>query len=110
MTCSFHQTGDFFPGSGAVEDIGAGGGVGCSVNVPLWQGLDDESFAFIFKPIIDKIMQVYQPDAVVMCCGADSIVGDRLGVWNLTLHGHAMAVDYIKGFGLPVVCGGDATH
>jgi len=123
MTCSFHQTGDFFPGkhnterqrngpnsqtfvctgTGAIDDIGQGPGLGCSVNVPLWEGLDDASFTQIFKPVIEKIMQVYQPNAVVMCCGADSIVGDRLGVWNLSLHGHAMAVDYVKSFGLPVI-------
>ena len=38
-----------------------------------------------------------------MCCGADSIVGDRLGVWNLTMRGHGSAIEYVKTFGVPVV-------
>ena len=71
--------------------------------MPLWQGLDDASFEHVYKPVMDKIMQVFQPSAVVMCCGADSLVGDRLGVWNLTLSGHAMAVDYMKTFGVPLI-------
>lgn len=103
MTCSFHKYGDFFPGSGAVEDIGSGAGKYCSVNVPLMKGLDDASFEMVFKPVIDRIFQNYAPEAVVMCCGADSIAGDRIGCWNLTLKGHASAVSYLKSFGVPLV-------
>jgi histone deacetylase 1/2 len=103
MTCSFHKYGEFFPGSGAYTDVGAKEGKYCSLNFPLKDGLDDESFESIFKPVITKVMQVYQPGAVVMCCGADSITGDRLGVWNLTLRGHGMAIEFVKTFGLPVI-------
>ena len=35
--------------------------------------------------------------------GADSLVGDRLGVWNLTLEGHAEAVRFVKSFGVPLL-------
>jgi histone deacetylase 1/2 len=103
MTCSFHKYGDFFPGSGALEDIGVGAGKYCSVNFPLNSGLDDITFDSIFKPVINKIMQVYQPNAVVMCCGADSITGDRLGVWNMSIKCHGGAIDFVKSFGLPLV-------
>ena len=44
MTASFHKYGDFFPGSGAYTDIGHGEGMNCSLNFPLKDGLDDESF------------------------------------------------------------------
>jgi len=103
MTCSFHKYGDFFPGSGAYTDIGARKGKHYAVNFPLKDGLDDESFKSIFKPVIDKIMERYQPGAVVMCCGADSIAGDRLGCWNLSLRGHGFAINYMKSFGVPVI-------
>lgn len=103
MTCSFHKYGDYFPNSGAYTDVGTKDGKYCSVNFPLKDGLDDQSFESIFKPVISKIMQVYQPGAVVMCCGADSIAGDRIGVWNLSLKGHGMAIEFVKSFGLPVI-------
>jgi hypothetical protein len=48
-------------------------------------------------------MQHYQPGAVVMCCGADSIAGDRLGCWNLSVKGHADCITYVRSFGLPVL-------
>lgn len=40
--------------------------------------MNDESFEFVFKPVIAKIMEVYQPGAVVLQCGADSLAGRRL--------------------------------
>jgi len=103
MTLSFHRYGDFFPGTGALEDIGAGGGKYCSVNVPLLSGLDDFSFETIFKPVFNKVFQVFQPSAVVMCCGADSIAGDRIGCWNMSIRGHGNAIEYMKTFGVPIV-------
>jgi histone deacetylase 1/2 len=103
MTVSFHKYGDFFPGSGALDDIGYGAGRYCSVNVPLLNGLDDFSFENIFKPVLTKVFDVYQPSAVVMCCGADSIAGDRLGCWNMSLRGHGAAVDFVKTFNVPIV-------
>jgi hypothetical protein len=45
--------------------------------------------------------------AVVLQCGADSLTGDRLGCFNLTLEGHGSCVEYVKSFGLPtLVLGG----
>mmetsp|Transcript_10132 Transcript_10132/g.12184 ORF Transcript_10132/g.12184 Transcript_10132/m.12184 type:complete len:557 (+) Transcript_10132:102-1772(+) len=103
MTTSFHKYGDFFPGSGAYTDIGVKDGKYYSLNFPLKDGLDDMSFENIFKPVMQKVMESFQPGAVVMCCGADSITGDRLGCWNLSLRGHGMAVAFMKTFGIPLV-------
>jgi hypothetical protein len=55
MTVSFHKYGDFFPGTGALGDIGTGGGAGYSVNVPLQEGMDDESYRYVFEPIMTKV-------------------------------------------------------
>jgi histone deacetylase 1/2 len=32
-------------------------------------------------------MEIYQPEAVVLQCGADSLSGDRLGCFNLSSKG-----------------------
>jgi len=57
--------------------------------------------------VIQKIMDVYRPGAVVLQCGADSLTGDRLGCFNLTVKGHGEAVKFVKSFGLPtLVLGG----
>lgn len=51
MTCSFHKYGEYFPGTGSIEDIGIGKGKNYSVNIPLKDGIDDASYESIFKPV-----------------------------------------------------------
>lgn len=40
-----------------------------------------------------KVMESFQPSAIVLQCGADSLTGDRLGCFNLTLRGRRFVVD-----------------
>jgi histone deacetylase 1/2 len=51
MTASFHKFGDFFPGTGAEGDKGKGRGKGYAVNFPFKDGIDDESYESVFKPV-----------------------------------------------------------
>lgn len=43
-------------------------------------------FFFFFK-IISKVVEIYQPGAIVLQCGADSLARDRLGCFNLSIDG-----------------------
>ncbi|XP_010248619.1 PREDICTED: histone deacetylase 6 isoform X1 [Nelumbo nucifera] len=103
MTVSFHKFGDYFPGTGHLKDIGAGPGKYYAMNVPLNDGMDDESFRGLFRPIIHKVMEVYQPDVVVLQCGADSLSGDRLGCFNLSVKGHADCLRFLRSFNVPLM-------
>ncbi|KAF9535172.1 histone deacetylase RPD3 [Crepidotus variabilis] len=103
MTASFHKFGEYFPGTGTQEDRGRGKGKGYSLNVPLKDGITDEAFQSIFEPVISKIMDVFQPSAVVLQCGADSLAGDKLGCFNLTMHGHAKCVQFIRQQNVPCI-------
>lgn len=87
MTCSFHKFGDFFPGTGDLHDRGIGKGKGYSVNVPLRDGIDDDSYRGVFRPVIQAIMDWYRPGAVILQCGADSLAEDKLGSFNLSMKG-----------------------
>ncbi|KAG8143011.1 putative Histone deacetylase protein [Naja naja] len=103
MTASFHKYGEYFPGTGDLRDIGAGKGKYYAVNYPLRDGIDDESYEAIFKPVMSKVMETFQPSAVALQCGSDSLSGDRLGCFNLTIKGHAKCVEFIKSFNLPML-------
>ncbi|KAG0476587.1 hypothetical protein HPP92_013428 [Vanilla planifolia] len=103
MTVSFHKYGDFFPGTGHIKDVGFGAGKYYALNVPLNDGMDDESFRGLFRPLISKVMEVYQPDAVVLQCGADSLAGDRLGCFNLSVRGHADCLRFLRSFNVPLM-------
>lgn len=91
MTCSFHKFGDFFPGTGELTDRGIGKGKGYAVNVPLRDGIDDESYRNVFRPVIQHIMDYYRPNAVILQCGADSLAEDKLGSFNLSMQGKVQA-------------------
>jgi histone deacetylase 1/2 len=103
MTVSFHKFGDFFPGSGALTDVGEQKGKNYCVNFPLQDGIDDKSYHTVFQPIIQKVMDMYRPGAIVLQCGADSLTGDRLGCFNLTVKGHGDCVKFVKSFGVPLL-------
>lgn len=103
MTVSFHKYGEYFPGTGDLRDIGAGKGKYYALNFPLRDGMDDGSYEQIFQPVVTKVMEYYQPSAVVLQCGADSLTGDRLGCFNLTVKGHAKCLDFVKTFNVPVL-------
>ncbi|KAK8961187.1 Histone deacetylase 6 [Platanthera guangdongensis] len=103
MTVSFHKFGDFFPGTGHIKDVGFGSGKYYALNVPLNDGIDDESFTGLFRPLISKVMEIYQPDAVVLQCGADSLAGDRLGCFNLSVRGHADCLRFLRSFDVPLM-------
>ncbi|KAJ2491319.1 hypothetical protein IWW37_002401 [Coemansia sp. RSA 2050] len=104
MSVSFHKYGDFFPGTGHLEDIGVAKGKGYAVNVPLRDGIDDESYRSIFQPVMRMVMERFRPGAIVMQCGTDSLSGDRIGCFNLSMKGHAACVEFMKSFNVPLFC------
>eukprot|EP01052_Picozoa_sp_SAG31_P017714 SAG31_NODE_1223_length_9288_cov_8.411253_9_plen_125_part_00 len=57
----------------------------------------------IFRKVLGKVMEKYAPEAVVLQCGADSLSGDRLGCFNLSLEGHADCVEFMKSFNVPLL-------
>ncbi|KAL9250331.1 Histone deacetylase 6-like protein [Drosera capensis] len=104
MTVSFHKFGDFFPGTWHIKDVGK--------HYSLNDGIDDDaSFPGLFHPIITKVKEVYQPEDVVLQCGADLLTGDRLGCFNLPVKGHADCLAFLRSFNvsLMVLGGGGYT-
>lgn len=71
MTASFHRFGEFFPGTGDVrvsrfsfrtrsraqssQDVGMKKGKGYAVNVPFRDGITNESFHALFKPVSHRL-------------------------------------------------------
>uniref|UniRef100_A0A8D0W2M5 Histone deacetylase n=1 Tax=Sus scrofa TaxID=9823 RepID=A0A8D0W2M5_PIG len=89
MTVSFHKYGNyFFPGTGDMYEVGAESGRYYCLNVPLRDGIDDQSYKHLFQPVINQVVDFYQPTCIVLQCGADSLGCDRLGCFNLSIRGH----------------------
>ena len=103
MTVSFHKYGNYFPGTGALEDIGLDAGKYYSVNYPMNDGMDDVTYELAFKPVMKSVMDNYKPEVIMICCGADSLCGDRLGTFNMSVRGHGECITYMKSFGVPML-------
>lgn len=67
--------------------MGAGAGKYYAVNFPLRDGIDDMTYKNIFEPVIQHVVDWYKPGAIVLQCGADSLSGDKLGCFNLSMKG-----------------------
>ncbi|KAJ7785969.1 histone deacetylase complex, catalytic component RPD3 [Mycena metata] len=103
MTVSFHKYGEYFPGTGELRDIGVMKGKYHSLNFPLRDGISDENYKSVFEPVIQQVMDSYDPSAIVLQCGTDSLSGDKLGCLNLSMRGHANCVKFVKSFNRPLL-------
>ncbi|WRT65432.1 uncharacterized protein IL334_002375 [Kwoniella shivajii] len=104
LTVSFHKySADFFPGTGNLSEIGSDLGKYFSLNVPLQDGIDDESYISLFKAVMEPTITTFRPSAIVLQCGADSLGCDRLGTFNLSIAAHGECVRFIKSFDLPLL-------
>ncbi|KAF4636149.1 hypothetical protein G7Y89_g1949 [Cudoniella acicularis] len=97
MTLSIHKYDglNFFPGTGDLDRTGpddeGNPGAHHAINVPLADGIDDEQYIWLFKTIVGMCVDRFQPTAIVLQCGADSLAGDRLGRFNVQVQGHGAA-------------------
>jgi histone deacetylase 1/2 len=53
--------------------------------------------------VIQRIMDWFRPGAVILQCGADSLAGDKLGMFNLSMKGHADCVRFLNSFNVPLM-------
>ncbi|XP_027624124.1 histone deacetylase 7 isoform X6 [Tupaia chinensis] len=74
-----HDDGNFFPGSGAVDEVGAGSGEGFNVNVAWAGGLDppmgDPEYLAAFRLVVMPIAREFSPDLVLVSAGFDAAEG-----------------------------------
>ncbi|MCC6643970.1 MAG: histone deacetylase [Polyangiaceae bacterium] len=86
---SLHQH-PFYPGTGALERVGAGRGEGYNVNVPLSPGRDDADYAAVFDAVVEPIAARFLPDLVLVSAGFDAHREDPLAEMRVTEDGFAM--------------------
>ncbi|XP_050968842.1 histone deacetylase 4 isoform X6 [Labeo rohita] len=85
-----YDDGNFFPGSGAPEEVGSGPGVGFNVNMAFTGGLDppmaDAEYLAAFRTVVMPIANEFAPDLVLVSAGFDAVEGHPppLGGYNLT--------------------------
>uniref|UniRef100_A0A8C1XDG0 Histone deacetylase n=1 Tax=Cyprinus carpio TaxID=7962 RepID=A0A8C1XDG0_CYPCA len=85
-----YDDGNFFPGSGAPEEVGSGPGVSFNVNMAFTGGLDppmgDAEYLAAFRTVVMPIASEFAPDLVLVSAGFDAVEGHPppLGGYKLT--------------------------
>uniref|UniRef100_A0A1A8N7N2 Histone deacetylase n=1 Tax=Nothobranchius rachovii TaxID=451742 RepID=A0A1A8N7N2_9TELE len=85
-----YDDGNFFPGSGAPDEVGSSPGVGFNVNVAFTGGLDppmgDAEYLAAFRCVVMPIANEFAPDIVLVSSGFDAVEGHPppLGGYTLT--------------------------
>jgi acetoin utilization deacetylase AcuC-like enzyme len=80
---STHQY-PYYPGTGAVDEIGVGAGAGFTVNLPLDAGAVSEDYRFVFDAVVVPVVKQFNPDLVLVSAGFDAHERDPLGGMRLT--------------------------
>jgi len=83
---STHQY-PYYPGTGAVEEVGRGQGEGYTVNLPLPAGCGNPDYQEMFEQIIDPICRQFAPEFVLISAGFDAHIRDSLGGMQVTEEG-----------------------
>lgn len=65
-----------------------------------WQA--QTSFTCTHSCLTEQV-QYCDDDVLWLIAGADSLAGDKLGAFNLSMRGHAACLEFIKSFGLPML-------
>lgn len=80
-----HDHGKFYPGTGAVDDVGTDEGEGFTVNVP-WNGADmgNGDYLSAFNQVIIPIVYEFNPDLIIVSAGFDAADGDPIGECRVT--------------------------
>jgi acetoin utilization deacetylase AcuC-like enzyme len=80
---STHQF-PFYPGTGAVTEIGHGAGQGFTVNLPLEAGSVAEDFRIAVEVVAVPVLRQFEPDLLIISAGYDAHEHDPLGGLRLT--------------------------
>jgi acetoin utilization deacetylase AcuC-like enzyme len=80
---STHQY-PFYPGTGAVDEIGRGRGRGFTVNLPLEAGAVDDDYRMAFDEVIVPIVRQFKPDLILISAGFDAHERDPLAGMRVT--------------------------
>src|SRR2546427_3878415 len=74
----------FYPGTGALSEIGIGMGRGFTKNIPMEAGLGDAAYMRATEDVVMRIIDSYRPSAILLSARFDAHARDPLGGMRVT--------------------------
>ena len=98
LTISIHQDGrTLFPGTGSVEEAGAGEAEGTKVNIPVPPSTGDTAWLAALEEVVPPLVTSWKPDVLVTQLGCDTHTTDPLAWLDLTTNAYARAASLLHG-------------
>lgn len=89
-----HCAAPFYPGSGLLDEVGAGLGEGYTINVPLPETAGDIAFEKAFREILLPAAEHFKPDLVLVSAGFDPHHNDM--ALNLSYEGFKVITHIVQ--------------
>ena len=93
---SLHQE-YWYPGTGAIDEVGEGAGEGFTVNIPLPAETGDGGYADVFEEVVLPLSSAFGPELVIISAGYDAHDADPLGGMVVTTSGFGHFAQLLDG-------------
>ena len=91
-----HEDGRYlYPGTGFVDETGAGAARGTKLNIPMPPQAGDETFIRVWESV-ERFVDRAKPEFVLLQCGADSLAGDPITHLRYSEAAHRHAAERLK--------------
>ncbi len=100
---SSHQEG-VFPNTGLKGEVGAGKGLGTTLNFPLPLGTRDAALIRVWEKALEKV-EAFAPEVIIISAGFDAATEDPMADFLITVDGFATLTGMVKKTA-DRVCGG----
>ena len=101
LFASIHQY-PFYPGTGPLEDVGAGEGQGYSINLPVPARSGEDVFCGLVEHIVLPAARAFEPGLVLVSAGFDAHRDDLVGACSLETSSYAELTRQVLTLGVPV--------
>ncbi|MDQ2622549.1 MAG: histone deacetylase, partial [Actinomycetota bacterium] len=102
---SMHQW-PLYPGTGWLDETGAGDGQGFTVNLPMPPGSGDREHREAFEAVVGPVLDRFDPGLLIVSAGQDGHAADQLSSQLLTVSGYhwmaAAVAEFAAGKGIGV--------
>jgi acetoin utilization deacetylase AcuC-like enzyme len=88
LYASTHQY-PYYPGTGALEEIGTGGARGTTLNMPVSAGTGSDGYRLLYQQVLWPVARRFKPDLILVSAGFDAHWSDPLAMMQLDLPGYA---------------------
>lgn len=94
---SIHRYGaGFYPGTGALDEIGSGAGLGHTLNAPVRYGTTRGNYRSMFASFLEKAAEKCKPELVLLSAGFDAHALDPIGSLGLEVEDFVMMTSLVR--------------